>query len=199
MCKDPGVFYIDTDLPDIIKRKKKIVQELAKRFCNYPADNLFLLALNVLDNNAFIEIINLFPTGPFAIANEGLLVYLDKKQKRRLCAIIHSLLSEKGGYWITADIYIKKGTEDAITNDFYDEKGKKFILKHQLEENKFESFKTAEIFFKECGFDIYKKIEISSNQLSLIKFLTKIPKHELEDMKGRKKLRETWILKTNGS
>lgn len=198
MCKDPMVYYIDTDLPQIIESKKIIVQELTKRFCNYPADNLFLQALNVLDEDAFAEVIKRFPTGPVAIVNEGLLVYLDEGQKRKLCAIIYKLLSERGGYWVTADIYRKKEMQDAIT-DFYDEQGKRFLAEHQVEENKFETFKAAEVFFKNCGFDIYKKIEISAAQLSSIKLLEKIPRLKFGEIKGRKKMRETWILKTNNS
>jgi len=199
MCKDPGVFYIDTDLPEIIESKKEILLSLTKKFCNYPTDNLFLQALNVFDKTVFAETINYFPTNPIAIVNEGLLVYLNEDQKRRVCTIIHDLLREKGGYWITADIYIKKETQDTITNGFYDEKGKRFLAEHQVEENKFESFKAAEIFFKECGFGIYKKIEISTNQLSSLKFLAKIPRNKLGDIKGRKKIRETWILKPKDS
>ncbi|MFX1531357.1 MAG: hypothetical protein ACFFBC_09600 [Promethearchaeota archaeon] len=199
MCKDPGIFYIDTDLPEMIKIKKKIVQELTTRYCNYPVNNLLLLALNVFDNNAFTEIVNRFPPNPIAIVNEGLLVYLDEKQKRRLCEIVYNLLSKRGGNWITADIYIKKDPEDVEISGFYDEKGKRFISEHQVKENKFESFEVAEKFFKDCGFDIYKKIDIPSSQLNSIKFLAKIPRHELEEIKGRKNTRETWILKTNDS
>lgn len=197
MCKDPGVFYIDTDLPEIIESKKRILLDLTKKFCNYPTDNLLLKALNALDKTAFTETINYFSTGPVTIVNEGLLIYLNEDQKRRVCTIIHDLVRKKGGYWITADIYIKKNPEDAEINDFYDDKGKGFLSEHQVEENKFESFKAAELFFKDCGFDVYKKIEISTRQLSSIKYLAKVPRHQLEDMKGRRKTRETWILKTN--
>jgi hypothetical protein len=135
MCKDPRVFYIDTDLPEIIESKKGILLELTKNFCDYPTDNLFLQVLNVLDKNDFAETINRFPTGPVAIVNEGLLAYLNEDQKRRVCSIIYDLLREKGGYWITADVYIKKETQEPITNGFYDEKGRRFIAVHQVEEN----------------------------------------------------------------
>ncbi len=195
MCMDPSVCYIDTDLPQIIENKKIIVQELTKKFCNYPTDNLFLQALNILDEDAFAEIINRFSTGPIAVVNEGLLVYLDEGQKRKLCAIIHNILGERNGYWITADIYIKKGTQNEVIEDFYDEKGKRFLTEHHVEENKFENFKEAEIFFKNCGFDIYKKIETSAVQLSSLKLLKNIPSLKVGDIKGRKKIRETWILK----
>ncbi|MBY8992087.1 MAG: hypothetical protein KGD58_15185 [Candidatus Lokiarchaeota archaeon] len=199
MCKDPRVFYIDTDLPEIIESKKGILLELTKNFCDYPTDNLFLQALNVLDKNDFAETINRFPTGPVAIVNEGLLVYLNEDQKRRVCSIIYDLLREKGGYWITADVYIKKETQEPITNGFYDEKGRRFIAEHQVEENKFENFKSAEIFFKKCGLDVHKKVEISSGQLSSTKFLAHIPRHKLDELRSRKKIRETWILMPNDS
>lgn len=196
MCKDPGVCYIDTDLPQIIESKKIIVQELTKKFCNYPTDNLFLQALNILDEDAFAEIFDRFSTDPIAIVNEGLLVYLDEGQKRKLCAIIHNLLSKRSGCWITADIYIKKETQNEVIEDFYDERGIRFLAEHNIEENKFESFKEAEVFFKSCGFDIYKKIETTTVQLSSIRLLKNIPNLNLGDIKGRKKVRETWILTT---
>jgi O-methyltransferase involved in polyketide biosynthesis len=197
MCKDPGVFYIDTDLPEIIENKKAILLELTKSFCNYGIDNLFLQALNVLDRTAFTEIIDRFPTGPIAIVNEGLLVYFDEEQKQRLCKIIHDILMEKSGYWITADIYIKRETQDSTTNGFYIEKGKRFIAEHQVEENKFENFEAAEKFFKDCGFNIHKKIDIPSSQLSSRKLLANLPRGKLDELKSRKRNRETWILKFN--
>ncbi len=197
MCRDPKICYIDTDLPQIIESKKTIVQELTKKFCNYPIDNLFLQALNVLDENAFVDIINRFQTYPIVIVNEGFLVYLDEVQKRKLCAIIHNSLNEREGYWITADIYIKNEKQHTITKGFYNDQGKRFLTEHHVEENKFESFKAAEVFLKDCGFVIYKKIEPSTTQLSSIKLLEKIPRLKLMDIKGKRKIRETWILKTN--
>jgi O-methyltransferase involved in polyketide biosynthesis len=196
MCKDPGISYIETDLAQIIENKKIIVQELIHRFCNYPTNNFSLVPLNIMDKDAFAEVVSQFITNPVAIINEGLLVYLDDGQKRKLCENIYNLLNKRGGYWITADIYIKKETEDEVIEDFYDEKGKKFIEDHQVEDNKFESFRSAEVFFKECGFNIHQKIEIPSRQLSSIKFVSKLPRDKLKEMKRRKRTRETWILKT---
>ncbi|MFX1277320.1 MAG: hypothetical protein ACFFAT_20045 [Promethearchaeota archaeon] len=195
MCKDPEVCYIDTDLPQIIDDKKIIVQDLRKKFCNYPIDNLYLRALNILDEKAFAEIISLFPAGPIAIVNEGLLSYLDELQKRKLCEIIHNLLSIRGGYWITADIYRKTNKEDPIIEDFFDDYVKSFLEIHHVEENRFESFELWEAFFKNCGFDICKKIEASRSQISSIKFLARFSRNKLEDLKRINMPRQTWILK----
>jgi len=43
------------------------------------------------------------------------------------------------------------------------------------------------------------KIETSTAQLSSIRLLKIIPNLNLGDIKGRKKIRETWILKINDS
>lgn len=195
MCKDPEVFYIDTDLPEIIENKKAILIELTRKFCNYPIDNLYLQILNALDGNAFSEIIKHFPSGPIAIVNEGLLVYLNDDQKKKVCSIIYDLLKERGGYWITADIYIKKETQHSITDGFYEERGKQFLANHQVEENKFENFKSAEIFIENHGFNLYKRIDLPSSQLSSIKYLANFPRDKLNELKSQKKTRETWILK----
>ncbi len=131
--------------------------------------------------------------------NEGLLVYFNKGQKIKLCSIILNLLKEREGYWITTDIYVKKEMQNETPTDFYNKQGKTFLSDHHVEENKFESFVEAENFFRDCGFDIYKKIEPSKAQISSIKLLEKIPRFKLRDIKGRKKIRETWILKPNNS
>lgn len=195
LSKDPTISYIDTDLPQLIEDKKIIVEELSKRFCDYPTKNLLMQSLNVLEEDSFTRVINRFPIETVVIVNEGFLIYLDEEQKRKLCAIIHNLLSERGGYWITADIYIKKETDNSVTNDFFEEKGKKFLTDHNVEENKFESFEDAEGFFKDCDFDTYRKIEVPSSEKSSVKFLKNIPESILRDIKKIKKTRGTWILK----
>jgi O-methyltransferase involved in polyketide biosynthesis len=197
LCKNPEISYIDTDLPQLMEGKKRLVRELIRRYCTYSLDNLILQELNVLDEESFIEILHLFPPGPIALVNEGLLVYLDEEQKRKLCTIIHKILSDRGGYWITADIYRKKDEHSAITIDIFDEQGMEFLAKHHVEDNKFESFESAENFFRNCGFEIYKKIEVPPAQVSSRKLLGKIPRSKLEDLKSRKKTRETWILEVN--
>ncbi len=160
------MFYVDTDLPEIIELKKNLVQDIAAHYCKYSVDNLFLRALNVLDEDSFSEMIKLLPAGPVAIVNEGLLMYFDEAQKQQLCAIIYNQLNERGGFWITTDIYLKKDTENAIAEDFYEEQGAKFLEDHHVEENKFESFEDAEQFFEKCGFEIFKKVETPLIQIT---------------------------------
>lgn len=195
MSKDSEICYIDTDLPAIIEKKRILVQELTKRYCNYTTNNLFLNSLNVLDEVAFTRLVNRFPPGPVAFANEGLLIYFDRDQKRKLCQIIRNLLIKRGGYWIAADIYKKNDLQTEKPEDFYDIRGKNFLFKHNVEDNKFENFEDAEVFFKNCGFEIYKKTEASRKEISSLRLLRRFSSQEIEEIKKRKKTRETWILK----
>jgi len=103
-----GVHYIDTDLPDVIELKKQFIDALQPDGIN-PKSKLDILPLNALDEKAFEEIVARFPKGePIAIVNEGLLMYLSIAEKEKLCSIIHNILDKRGGYWITADIYLKQ-------------------------------------------------------------------------------------------
>ena len=101
-----GIHYIDTDLADVINTKKEFITSLQNESGKLEG-KLELFPMNALDENQFQEIVKHFPNGEIVVVNEGLLMYLDTKEKEKLCSIIHKILKERGGYWITADIYIK--------------------------------------------------------------------------------------------
>lgn len=191
--KQKGFHYIDTDLPDVIEKKKDFIPALKNESINI-IGTLELIALNALDDKQFHEIVNRFPVGEIVIVNEGLLMYLDIKEKEKLCGIIHKILKERGGYWITADIYIKKQYEklnlkiDKETNDFFEQ--------HKIEDNKFDSFEDAEAFFRRMGFEIDKKANVNRSKLSSMKYFLKSTSiKQLLYFRKAPKTQATWRLK----
>ena len=195
-CQNPEIFYIDTDLPQILDTKRKLVEELAKKYCTYSINNLRLQELNVLDKAAFTGITNKFPTGPIAIVNEGLLMYLDQEQKQKLCSNLYDILQQRGGYWITADVYVKSNAQSTLSFDIFNKGGRNFLNLHDVEEHKFESFEAAKDFFRSCGLEIYRKIEVPPEKVSSRKWLREVPREIFEQLKSRVKIRETWILQS---
>jgi hypothetical protein len=188
-----GVHYIDTDLPDVIATKKEFVNSLTKDGFNIN-EKLELLPLNALDENSFHEIIGHFPQGEVAIVNEGLLTFLVKQEKEKLCSIIHDILMERGGYWITADIYIKN--KQPKLGFKYNDEIKKFYKQHDTESNSFESFKKAEMFFRDMGFVIDKEAKIKYSEMSSFKYLLKsLTLRQLFKLKSAGKIQATWRLK----
>jgi O-methyltransferase involved in polyketide biosynthesis len=191
--KRNGIHYIDTDLPDIIATKREIIKSLIKDESDING-KLELLPLNVLDINSFYEIIDHFPQGEIAIVNEGLFTYLDKQEQKKLCSIIHDILMQRGGYWITADIYLKNKQPKFDFQLNY--RIKNFKDQHNTESNSFESFNEAEMFLKEVGFIIDKEAKIRSSELSSLKYLMKsITLRQLLKYKKIGKIQATWRLK----
>jgi hypothetical protein len=125
-------------------------------------------------------------------------MYLDQSEKERLCTTIYKILKERGGCWITADIYIN---DRERKHDFKrDDKTEVFYLKHNIEKNQFNSFEEAETFFKGMGFIISKVAEVEPKDLSSMKnFLKTITENELSEIRKAGKIRATWLLKVDDS
>ena len=193
ITKRKEVCYIDTDLPAVVEIKKRFIPVLRNETC-INLGKLELLSLNVLDEEQFNEVVNHFQAGAIVIINEGLLMYLTTEEKKKLCGIIYKILSKRGGYWITADIYVKKREsefnlrKDDIKTDFFEQ--------HKIEENKFNSFEEAEVFFREMGFEIDKESDVNYSKLSSMKyFFSSISKDNLSSFRRSGKVQTTWRLK----
>ena len=191
--KKNGFHYIDTDLPDVITMKKNIITSLSHSSLDSKS-KLELLPLNVLDQKQFHEIVARFPSGEIVIVNEGLLMYLDTIEKEELCKIIHNILKKRGGYWITADIYIKNQHNKLDLN--FDPNTIKFFEQHQIENNKFDSFEDAETFLKRMGFIIDKEADVKNSELSSLKyFLKSATIKQLFKIRKAGKIQATWRLR----
>jgi O-methyltransferase involved in polyketide biosynthesis len=193
MCNREAIHYIDTDLPEVIATKKQMISN------QLPGDNgkgkLELVPLNAMDAAAFNNVVNRFANGPVTIVNEGLLMYLDQEEKKQLCQTIHHLLKERGGCWITADIYIKRSLE--VQQAFPHTRGETaFFEEHNIENNKFDSYQAAETFFKEQGFEIVKEATPNFMELSVLPHLRKTMPPEIRNSKTPPpKIQATWMLK----
>jgi len=156
------------------------------------------MPLNALDERQFREIVSRFPAGEIVIVNEGLLMYLDDHEKEKLCSIIHGILKQRGGYWITADIYLKNKHEKLGLE--FDDKTREFFEQHQLEDHKFESFEEAKAFFSRMGFVIDKEAVINRSRLSSMKyFLKNTSFRKLFHLHKAGKIQATWRLKVENS
>lgn len=189
---DKPVYYIDTDLPDLITTKKGLLENLQ---ADIPVmkGTLETLPLNALDEAQFAEVTSHFPPGPVVVVNEGLLMYLGKEEKEKVCGLIHDLLKARGGYWITADIYIKNQLEQ---NGLREDAASEFFKAHRIEENKFESFEDAGDFFAAAGFELDKMALRDREKLSTLQYLVPlIPEQQLGEWAKRGTIQKTWRLK----
>lgn len=169
-CRGPDLVrrrpchYIDTDLPEVVAQKKELISKLS---LGAPLGAYELLPLNALDEGAFRETAARFRQGPLLIINEGLLMYLGPEEKEKLCSIIHGILSERGGYWICADIYLRDEK-----NKYRLKLGKhtaRFFEEHKIEEKKFINYRDAREMFERAGFVVDAEAKVSNKSLSSLK------------------------------
>lgn len=192
LCIKKPVHYIDTDLPDMVEKKRALLDKLKGSV--HLEGNLELLPLNALDEDAFQEVVNKFPAGELAIVNEGLLMYLDMKEKEKLCRIIRKVLEKRGGYWISGDIYLKTAPNNIDIG--VDDKMKKFFEEHNIERNRFSSFEEAEDLFRRTGFVIDKEVDVPMNIISSFPQVMKYATQEaIDKFKAIGKMHATWRLK----
>jgi len=192
MATNKAVHYIDTDLDAIIEEKKILLGELQTNLSTLKG-KLELFPLNAVNENEFTNITSHFEPGPVAIINEGLLMYLNEEEKRKLCRNIHSILKERGGYWITADIYIKQtGTSLFKVTD----KLQSFLDQHKVNDNMFESMESAKAFFESEEFIIDKEADPDYSKLDTLSyFIASASPEILEKMGKSPKIQATWRLK----
>jgi len=192
VLRHPTIYYLDTDLQGVIDIKKDLVDRLIVDEKLQLKGKLKTEALNALDGDAFSNAINQMPLGPISIINEGLLVYLNNEEKISLCKTIHKSLKQRGGYWITADVYVKRPAPKNETNDHFSQ----FLEAHHVEDNKFDSFEQAEHFFLEQGFKLITKATSVWHQLSSLKYIdVELLKKMKEQANKIGRIRETWVLK----
>lgn len=186
--KNNELHYIDTDLPGIVSVKKTIVDKL--RSSENSLSNYELLPLNVLDEQSFKNISEKFNDEPVTIVNEGLLMYLNRAEKQTLCGHVRETLTQRGGSWITADIYYRYQMEETKQpGDSFDE----FLDNHHVWENMFIDEEEARQFFESMGFKIDlihgPDFETLSSFPQFIQLLTK---EQMGSMNKIPNLRETW-------
>ncbi|MCW3467181.1 class I SAM-dependent methyltransferase [Chitinophaga nivalis] len=192
-AKEAGICYIDTDLPDLLLSKKAVFAALPDH--QVQAESHYeILPLNVLDDDQFAAVTARFPPGPLTIVNEGLLMYLDETEKARLCSTIRKVLQQRGGYWITADIYIKEAFKDMPprSNNWLDQ----FFADNHIRQNMFENREAAAAFFAEQGFVLDAESTPDLSKIASLPYLLKYASEEQrKKLQNASKAQFTWRLK----
>lgn len=195
--KQKNVHYIDTDLPEIIMQKKELLKALQGNNTTTKG-KLETVPLNALDEKHFTEITKSFAEGPLVIINEGLLMYLNDNEKETLCNIIYNVLKQRGGFWITGDVYVKS-TLERLDNSSGDSL-KELTDQQRIEDNMFESFDAAKDFFIRVGFAINKEAELDLAKLSSLKYLlNNATQEQLMQLNTLSKIQDTWCLQVSGN
>ena len=68
-------------------------------------------------------------------------------------ASVRGALLERGGAWVTADVYVRSDAQPVR-----DERTRKFLEDHRVEDNKFADHRAAAAYFDANGFTITRRL-----------------------------------------
>lgn len=158
MTQEPGLVYVETDLPGMSSEKVAVAQKI-RELKNIPnRNNLFFKEANVLDFDALQKAVTPFSEKkPIAVIHEGLFQYLSLEEKEIAAKHIHSLLERFGGAWMTPDLDTK---EDIDTRWKYADNMKRLTqniettTQRDFRDFAFENQTHRQQFFEKVGFEI---------------------------------------------
>jgi hypothetical protein len=194
-----GGIYVGTDLLDMFDESSPVINAIAAR-SNLPLNNFHLQAANVLIQKDMENAASHFNGSNFAVCNEGLLMYLDREEKKMMAGNIRNLLLSNGGCWITTDI-IFKVLREAIVTMFGAEPDKviRSALKNisnltgkDIAANDFADKSEAVNFYRDLGFSIEEIPMYDGNyELSTISLLNRVFKERFLEILSSAR---AWIL-----
>ena len=113
----PGTIYIESDLPQLMIRKAKMVRNSLMSNASENRGVLHYCATNVLHLDSMLEALNSIDTYlPFTIVTEGLLLYFTINELRQFLENIFTLLSRgRNTTWIT-DLVTKENLNELCTS-----------------------------------------------------------------------------------
>lgn len=168
--------YVEMDLPENAAAKRKITDKIITKH-KIETGNLFIGegdGLNFKDLNKVIS--NLDETQPVAVITEGLLRYLNFKEKTLLSRNIHKLLEKFSGIWIASDTILRSDSQS-----WYSLSKQSLNNKYaHTELNLFKSSKEFKDFFQENGFSV------ENHKITEIKKLSSLKKLEITEDRANK-------------
>jgi len=150
--------YLETDLPEIIEEKRKIIELIRERKGIHNVNHMFN-ELNILDFDKLRlcgKIIKDKSENPISLVSEGVLMYLEDYEQEKARDDITKFLAEfsQNGYWITPDFSYRNTLSNS--NMCLD-------LREVRTDRKFNDFSTNEAisdFLRQGGL----KVEFLSNE-----------------------------------
>lgn len=175
LTKDSASTFVELDLPNVIREKKQVVENILGKESR---PNLHFVEGNALSKDDVVKAASIFQAGEVAVINEGLLRYLSHAEKTFVAKNILLILKERGGVWITPDIPLT-GAFDKLSSGSAEAKKLTTDVDKMTGLNVSNYFKDEEeavAFFEKLGFTIEKHLFTEVfNQLSSLNILS-LPK-----------------------
>ncbi len=197
MTENPGVVYVNTDLPQILEEEKAIIEALLARR-NLQRPKLHFETANALDLNSLLKAAAVFaPDRPVAIITEGLFPYFSREEQTVLANNVHHVLTRHPGVWIATDVNTKQHLEAGMRLDTAAQDRRARLAGstgRDLGRNLFADENDIQVFFETAGFRVedypYSKMV---SHLSSAKLLN-LSREDMKAVSGLLALSKAFVL-----
>ncbi|GEM_PF-1572752 len=196
-----NIKYVGTDLPEIHSECFPVINKIMLR-CGISDKNLHYQAADVLNRSDLENAIKYFNGEKTGICNEGLLMYLNKKEKETMAYNIKDILIRNGGYWVTTDILFTNIREQ-LFNLIKPESKKKLEIHMEnisgqigrdFPGNEFKGEIEAKEFYENIGFKIETFPFYNNNYKYKLSTLSLVPEEMEEPVLNILSKSMCWIL-----
>jgi len=162
---DPRIRYVELDLPGVTAQKRAIFEKIGVEM----PGNLSIVDGDALNREDVLSATQSFdPSQPVAVMNEGLLRYLDFRQKAQVAKNVKAVLEKFGGFWVTPDSNLRSAMlrEDEKAKGHTDNVAKKTGI--DIGSNAFDSAEASQKFYEDLGFSVepHSFLEVSDELVS---------------------------------
>ena len=171
-AENPEFLYIESDLPEMLELKKNKIEEVYKKKKVKRPNHKFIPA-NLFSDDLSQKITpHLNKREKLVVITEGLTIYYDMENLKKILTNIVKLLKDNGGGVFIADVYHEEDMKRNVFSNSIMKLAIKFLrVKFYCD---IDNAEEGESFFRECGFDYVESL----NPLHFAKQLglkTKIP------------------------
>lgn len=193
MTHDPEIRYMETDLPEIMKEKRRIIDKIPALRNSLEQNKTLFGAADILSSADIAQVLNQFQKDlPIGIVHEGLLGYMFFEEKEIVANNIREILKTYGGVWITPDLHTRIGMERHDQKDEQAHRSNAAVskaTKRDFYSTAFESEEHISSFFARFGFSARKLPQLDGNyEVTALRRLN-LPKDYLDSFDL-----EYWIL-----
>jgi O-methyltransferase involved in polyketide biosynthesis len=155
LSADPRLFYVETDLEEMIGEKRALLAALQRRHRLEPRNNLRQVAANALDPGQLLAAANYFKAGQrLLIVHEGLLQYFSASETEHVARNVRELLDRFGGMWITPDFSIKSDSDNIPDEQKRFRRIIAEATERTLYNNAFDSLEHLREYYRGLGFQV---------------------------------------------
>ena len=190
----PDIKYLETDLPEMIEAKKKVLKDLHKENIK----NIYFSTANALNLEELEKALGIFDKDKKVIITAtGFLSYLNIDEKRLLAENVKKILSVYGGFFISPDLSghneRRKGMYTKGSSQKIFEKKIKEATSRGYQENAFKNEEETEKFYKGLGFKIEKFPQLQGYELFSAKNFNFDKKDFEAILENIKKFGKVWV------